>query len=179
MDRTQCISPLPQFPDSSFLIPSISSLRRLRCSVDSPLLRVNRNPLWRSLQSQPCALPVALGQEAFCQPIQISIPGSNSVPAVHCRLRLIRANPASRNRRCAREHLRAIYSPARSDDAAHGRHRNCRRNRLPGASGFAAAASRFPHHLGIGRLAWRKSGDHGVFGRHAAGTTTRTYRGRQ
>ena len=55
-------------------------------------------------------------------------------------------------------------------------HRAFRNRRLPAASGVAAAAGGFSHHLCIGRPARRKPGNHGLLGRHASRKAVRPHR---
>ena len=60
----------------------------------------------------------------------------------------------------------------------HGGDRACRRHRLQGAAGVAAAAGGFPDDLGRRGPAGRERGDHGLVRGHAAGAAVRPHRRR-
>ncbi len=85
---------------------------------------------------------------------------------------------ASRKRRREHEYLRPLHPAAGSHHPADGGHHACRGHRLQRAACFSLAASGFSDHLGFGRLARRKSGDHGVLDCNSAGAPVQPYRRR-
>ena len=76
------------------------------------------------------------------------------------------------------EHLRSLYRAAGRDYAADHRHRPGRRVRLLQAAGLAAAAGRFPDHLGAGDAARCQPRDRRDQRRRAAGAPSRPDRRR-